>query len=209
MLIDHVREGYENNLWEFYEENPSNDLEPLESQPGPSSSSSLAEVGDEDQQELLRQRGLLGNLNHLSEAELRWYMRVLAARGTNMRLREAIIANHQLNRNNGAPGQPPNLPLEAEAPGSPGEPTAGGSAAPESSVKKLEQKDGGAGAGPSHDLPESPESANMEIDQSDQSDQSAQSDQPVQSDQSDQPGSHQMSSPTPANHPAPPSELEK
>merc|ERR1712183_1177032 len=113
-------------------------------------------------------------------------MRVLAARGTNMRLREAIMAHHQLNRNAEAQGQPPTLPLETEAPGSPGEPTAGGSGAPESSGKKFEQKDGGAGAGPSHDLPDSPESANMEIDQS------------AQPDQSDQSGSHPMSSPTPA-----------
>ena len=44
----------------------------------------------------------------------------------------------------------------SEDPGSPAEPTAGGSGAPESPGKKFEQEDGGAG--PSNDMPDSPES---------------------------------------------------
>ena len=66
----------------------------------------------------------------------------------------------------------------SEDPGSPAEPTAGGSGAPS---KKFEEEDGGAGA--SNDMPDSPESGDMEIDESAQS---------------VQPDSQKMSSPAPA-----------
>ena len=61
-------------------------------------------------------------------------------------------------------GPPIKRPLESEARGSPAEPTAGGSGGPESPRKKYKQDEGGS-AGPSNDMPDSPESGNMVIDE--------------------------------------------
>ena len=83
------------------------------------------------------------------------------------------------------PPIPIKRPLETEARGSPAEASAGVSGGPESPRKKYKQDEGGQ-AGPSNDMPDSPESGNMVIDESARPDSAH---------------SHKTSSPAPSTYP--------
>jgi len=115
--------------------------------------------GHPGQEDLERQRAMVMSFNQMSEAEQRQYINALTAGGyragttdqnmTASNLIEAIIT-HQINRNTGAPGQPPSRHSPQAGPEGKESPSKIPSRSP--SVKSFTEREGlevGGGGGPS------------------------------------------------------------